>query len=59
MTEPSLTQLGDGDRIRILNPPGFLGIGSVDLLVFGFTVSITSFAVGITLNCVPEAPFES
>lgn len=55
----TLTQLGDGDRIRILSPPGFLGIGSIDLIVFGFTTVITSTAVAITLNCVPESPYES
>jgi len=54
-----LTQLGDGDRIRILNPPGFLGIGAIDLLAFGFTMTIRSTSVGITLNCVPESPYET
>ncbi|HXJ27549.1 MAG TPA: hypothetical protein VNH17_17680, partial [Streptosporangiaceae bacterium] len=54
-----LTQLGDGDRVRVLSPPGFLGVGTIDLLALGFTMTITSATVAITLNCVPESPFES
>lgn len=55
----TLTQLGDGDRIRVLNPPGFLGTGTIDLLAVGFTWTVQPLLFTVTLNCVPESPYES
>lgn len=55
----TLTQLADGDRIRVLSPPGFLGTGTIDLLAFGFTWVVQPLLFTVTLNCVPESPFES
>jgi hypothetical protein len=55
----SLTLLKAGDHLRILNPPSFLGISTIDLLVYGFTITLSAFQFDIGLNCVPESPFET
>jgi hypothetical protein len=55
----SLVQMTAGDYLRILNPPSFLGIGTINLLAFGFTITIGAFQLDIALNCVPESPFET
>jgi hypothetical protein len=53
----SLVQLIEGDYLQILNPPSFLGVGTIDLLALGFTITLNAKRFDIGLNCIPESPF--
>lgn len=46
-----------GDRIKLVNPPLWVGPDTIDQLVIGMQESITHFEHRITLTCEPASPY--
>lgn len=47
-----------GDFFQIFQPPSWLPPGTINQLAFGFTETLNAFLWTISINAVPESPYE-
>lgn len=48
-----------GDRMQVINPPGFLGADSIDQLILGFEETISHFEHRLAFVCAPSSPYNT
>lgn len=54
----TITAADIGDHLQIVNIPFWLPPGEIDQLIYGYTETIDGYQWAMSLNCVPESPFE-
>lgn len=54
----ALATVGLLDRVTVKNPPGWLPPGDIDLLVQGYSETLSLTGWDVTLNCTPYGPWD-
>ncbi|MFF0140481.1 carbohydrate binding domain-containing protein [Streptomyces sp. NPDC005227] len=47
-----------GDRFQITNPPAWLPLDTIDLMVQGYTETLDQFTWNLDFNCAPAGPWD-